>query len=105
MPELVEQDAEKQRDDQADGDERAQQASRIPEREVAEEDQEQKEAPVDLHVYSEGTSYLEGTTHHPEFTPRATRRCVPKRPARIEGWKNAPKATDWSRQRKTLTPS
>ena len=33
---------------------------------------------MDLHVYSESATYLEGTTHYLEFTPRAGRRCDPR---------------------------
>src|SRR5215218_2527087 len=60
---LVEQHAEEQRDHYADGDERVHQAAGVPEREVAEEGQEQEEAPMDFHVYAESASYLEGSTH------------------------------------------
>jgi len=69
VPILVQQDAEEQRDDYTDGNQRAHHATGIPEREVAEERQQQEEAPVDLHVYPESASYLEGSTHHSECTP------------------------------------
>src|ERR687890_1220570 len=69
MAVLVKQNAEKQRDHNAYGDESVHQATGITEREVAEEGQEQEEAPVDLHVDAERASYLERSTHNVEFTP------------------------------------
>src|SRR5918998_2627105 len=106
MAVLVEQDAEEKRDHNAYGDESVHQATGITEREVAEEGQEQEEAPVDLHVDAERASYLERSTHNVEFTPRSDNRCDPTLPARIEGWRNAPlKVTVSSRQGRTLPPS
>jgi hypothetical protein len=67
----VKQDAEEQRYHYADGDERVHKAAGIPESEIAEEGQQQKEAPVDLHVYAKSASDLERSTHHIEFTPPA----------------------------------
>src|SRR5215218_579091 len=87
MAVLVEQDAEKQRDHNAYGDECVHQATGITEREVAEEGQEQEEAPVDLHVDAERPSNLERSTHGVEFTPRSAERRdpTPPLPARIQG--------------------
>src|SRR5215218_7906373 len=87
MAVLVEQDAEKQRDHNAYGDECVHQATGITEREVAEEGQEQEEAPVDLHVDAERPSNLERSTHGVEFTPRSAERRdpTPPLPARIRG--------------------
>jgi hypothetical protein len=71
MAELVQENAEEQRHDYGGGDERRERITRIPVTDVGEEGKQQEEGPMDLDVYTERLSYLEGTAHTSRVYPTA----------------------------------
>jgi hypothetical protein len=69
VAELVQEDADEQRHYHGDRDEHRDRAPRVLVAEEGEEDQEQEEGPVNLYVYPECPTYLEGTAHTTRVYP------------------------------------